>query len=204
MLNGRAICLGVLWILFVTAAFGQQLPDSQVITVTEKIDLGKLNTTVGTLDTTVGKLDTTVGELSETVGELKTTVTRLDERTKWIGTLQFVILGAILGGPVVTIFFYRRFGKDNEGANTVDRLTEQISRLISTQAEAQAENSEQIVKLTSAQTEISNQISRLISAQTEISETRDVPGDPKAPSMEGLDELTGDIRSTPHDARKTV
>ena len=55
MLNGRAICLGVLWILFVAAAFGQQPPDSQVITVTEKIDLGKLNTTVGTLNTTVGK-----------------------------------------------------------------------------------------------------------------------------------------------------
>lgn len=86
MLNGRTICLGVLWILFVVAAFGQQPPDSQVITVTGKIDLGKLNTTVEKLDTTVGKLDTTVGEL-------RTTVTRLDERTKWIGTLQFVILG---------------------------------------------------------------------------------------------------------------
>ena len=186
MLNGRTICLGVLWILFVAAAFGQQLPDSQVITVTEKIDLGKLNTTVGTLDTTVGKLDTTVGELSKTVGELKTTVTRLDERTKWIGTLQFVILGAILGGPVVTIFFYRRFGKNNEEANTVDRLTEQITNL------------------TSAQVEISAQITRLISAQAESSAMKDVPGDPKAPSMEGLDGLTDNVRSTPHDARKTV
>ena len=67
MLNGRAICLGVLWLLFVAVVFGQQPPDSQVITVTGKIDLGKLNTTVGTLDTTVGKLDTTVGELSKTV-----------------------------------------------------------------------------------------------------------------------------------------
>ena len=196
MLNGRTICLGVLWILFVAAAFGQQLPNSQIITVTEKIDLGKLNTTVGTLDTTVGKLDTTVGELSKTVGELKTTVTRLDERTKWIGTLQFVILGAILGGPVVTIFFYRRFGKNNEEANTVDRLTEQITKLTSTQAE----NSTQISRLISAQIEIVERIS----AQAEMSETRDVSGDPKAPSMEGVDELTDNVRSTPDDAIGTV
>ena len=200
MLNGRAICLGVLWILFVASAFGQQPPDSSVITVTEKIDLGKLNTTVGTLDTTVGKLDTTVGELSKTVGELKTTVTRLDERTKWIGTLQFVILGAILGGPVVTIFFYRRFGKNNEGTNTVDRLTEQITKLTSAQAEVQAENSTQISRLISAQAEILERIS----AQAEIPETRDVSGDPKAPSMEVLDELTDDRQSTPHDATGTV
>lgn len=186
MLNGRTICLGVLWILFVAAAFGQQLPNSQIITVTEKIDLGKLNTTVGTLDTTVGKLDTTVGELSKTVGELKTTVTRLDERTKWIGTLQFVILGAILGGPVVTIFFYRRFGKNNEEANTVDRLTEQITNL------------------TSAQAEISAQITRLISVQAEISAARGVSTDPNVPGMEGVDELAGDRRSTPDDAIGTV
>lgn len=200
MLNGRAICLGVLWIFFVAAAFGQQLPDSQVITVTEKIDLGKLNTTVGTLDTTVGKLDTTVGELSKTVGELKTTVTRLDERTKWIGTLQFVILGAILGGPVVTIFFYRRFGKNNEEANTVDRLTEQITNLTSAQAKVQAENSTQISRLISAQTEILERIS----AQAEISATRDVSVDPKVPGMEGVDELADNVRSKPHDARETV
>ena len=191
MLNGRTICLGVLWVLFVAAAFGQQPPDSQVITVTGKIDLGKLNTTVEKLDTTVGKLDTTVGEL-------KTTVTRLDERTKWIGTLQFVILAAILGGPVVTIFCYRRFGKDNEDANTVDRLTEQITKLIS----AQAENSEQIVKLTSAQVEISAQITRFISAQTEISATRGVPGDPKVPGAKGLDKLD-DIPPTYDDVRET-
>ena len=199
MLNGRAIYLGVLWILFIAAAFGQQPPDSQVITVTG-IDLGKLNTTVGTLDTTVGKLDTTVGELSKTVGELKTTVTRLDERTKWISNLQFVILAAILGGPVVTIFFYRRFGKDNEDDHMADRLTEQITKLIS----AQAENSEQIVKLTSAQVEISAQITRLISAQAEISATRGVPGDPKVPSVKGLDEVTDDIRSQQHDAGERI
>ena len=196
MLHGRTICLGVLWILFVAAAFGQQPPDSQVITVTEKIDIGKLNATVGKLDTTVGKLDTTVGKLDTTVGELKTTVTRLDERTKWIGTLQFVILGAILGGPVVTIFFYRRFGKDNGGANTVDRLTEQITNLTS----AQTEISDQIVKLTSAQTKILERIS----AQAEISATRDVPGHPEVPSMEGLDEVTDDIRSQQYDARGIV
>ena len=200
MLNGRTIYLGVLWILFIAAVFGQQPPDSQVITVPGKIDLGKLNTTVGTLDTTVGKLDTTVGELSKTVGELKTTVTRLDERTKWISNLQFVILAAILGGPVVTIFFYRRFGKNNEDVNMVDRLTEQITKLIS----AQAENSEQIVKLTSAQVEISAQITSLISAQAENSATGDVPGDPEVPRMDRLDKLTDDIPPTYHDVRETA
>ena len=196
MLNGRAMLLGILCITFVAAAFGQDQSDPNVITVTEKIDLGKLNTTVGKLNTTVETLNTTVGELSKTVGELEKTVTRLDERTKRISNLQFVILAAILGGPVVTILFYRR--KDSEGTNTVDRLTEQITKLTSAQAE-------QITKLTSAQAEAqaetSAQITRLIS---EISATRGVSGDPKAPSAEGLDEVTDDIRSIDHDATGTV
>lgn len=108
--------------------------------------------------------------------------------------------GAILGGPVVTIFFYRRFGKENEDANMADRLTEQITKLIS----AQAENSEQIVKLTSAQAETSNQITRLISTQAENSAIRGVSGHPKAPSMERLDKLTDDRSSQQRDVRGTV
>lgn len=199
MLNRRAILLGILCITFVAAAFGQDQSDPNVITVPEKIDLGKLNTTVEKLNTTVGELSETVGELSKTVGELEKTVTRLDERTKRISNLQFVILAAILGGPVVTILFYRR--KDSEGANTVDRFTEQITKLTSAQAE-------QIAKLTSAQAqaqaETSAQISKLISAQAAISATRGVTGDPKAPSEEGLEELTDDIRSQQRDTEERV
>ena len=100
--------------------------------------------------------------------------------------LQYIILAGILGGPVVTILFYRRSGKDNEGANTVDRLTEQITNL------------------TSAQAEISAQITRLISAQAENSARRGVPGDPKVPGMERLDEVTDDLRSQQRDAGETV
>ena len=43
MLNGRAILLGILCIIFVAAAFGQEPSDPNVITVTEKIDLRELN-----------------------------------------------------------------------------------------------------------------------------------------------------------------
>ena len=208
MLNGRAICLGVLWILFVAAAFGQDQSDPNIITVTKKIDVAKLNENVEDLNENVATLSKTIDELSKNVKTLNDTVTRLDERTKWIGTLQFVILGAILGGPVVTIFFYRRFGKDSEGTNTVDRLAEQITKLASAQAETQAENSAQITRLISAQAEAqaenSAQITRLISAQAETSATRDISGHPKVPSVEGVDELTDDRRSTPHDATGTV
>lgn len=85
-------------------------------------------------------------------------------------------------------YFYvvRRFGKENEDANTADRLTEQITKLIS----AQAENSAQIT--------------RLISAQAEDSVTRSVAGDPKVPSAEVLDELTDDTRFQQHDTGETV
>ena len=200
MLNGRAICLGVLWILFVAAAFGQDQSDPNIITVTKKIDVAKLNENVEDLNENVATLSKTIDELSKNVKTLNDTVTRLDERTKWISTLQFVILGAILGGPVVTIFFYRRFGKDSEGTNTLDRLVEQITNLTSVQAEVQAENSTQINRLISAQAEILERIS----AQAETSATRDVSGHPKVPSVEGVDELTDDRRSTPHDATGTV
>lgn len=63
---------------------------------------------------------------------------------------------------------------------------------------------EQITNLTSAQAEISAQITRLISAQAEISATRGVPGDPKVPNVEGLDEVTGNVRSQQYDVRRTV
>ena len=63
---------------------------------------------------------------------------------------------------------------------------------------------EQITNLTSAQVETSAQITKLISAQAEISATRDVSGHPEVPSVEGVDELTDDIRSPRHDTMERV
>ncbi len=204
MRSRQVMLLGILCVLFfVAAASGQEQSDSHIITVTKKIDVAKLNEnvenltkTVEGLTKTVEKLNETVGTLNTTVGGLEKTVARIDERTDNMRTLQFVILAAILGGPLVTILVSRRFSKDNEGANTVDRLTEQITNLTS----AQAENSNQIAKLTSSQTEILERIS----AQAAISETRDVPGHPEVPSVERVDELTDDIRSPRHDTMERV
>ena len=130
MRNGRAICLGVLCILFViSAAFGQEQSDSHIITVTKKIDVAKLNENVEDLNKNVKTLTDTLGKLNKNVETLTTTVTKLEERTGFILNLQYIILAGILGGPLATILVYRRFGKDNEGANTVDRSTEQIAKL---------------------------------------------------------------------------
>ncbi len=186
MLNGRAICLGVLWIFFVAAAFGQDQSDPNIIPVVKKIDVAKLNENVEDLNGNVASLTDTISKLGDNVKTLNETVTRLDERTKWISTLQFVILAAILGGPLVTVLVYKRFNKDNEGTDTVDRLTEQITNL------------------TSAQAETSAQITRLISTQAETSTTRDVSGDPKVPSAEGLGGLTRNVRSPHRDTMETV
>ena len=186
MLNGRVICLGVLWVLFVAAAFGQDQSDPNIITVVKKIDVSKLNENVEDLNKNVATLTETISKLGDNVKTLNDTVTRLDERTKWISNLQFVILAVILGSPLVTILVYRRYSKDNEGTNTVDRLAKQISDLTSVQAENTA------------------QITNLLSAQTKISTTRDVPGDPKAPSVEELDEFTDNIRTQQHDTTDTV
>ena len=106
----RVVLFGILCVLFVTAAFGQEQPDPNVIRVTEEIDLRELNTTVkelsktvGEFSKTVGELSKTVGELSKTVGELKTTVNRIDERMQGIAKVQHVILASIIGPLVVAI-----------------------------------------------------------------------------------------------------
>ena len=104
MLNGRAILLGILCIIFVAAAFGQEPSDPNVITVTEKIDLRELNSTVKELNSTVRELSKTVGELSKTVGELKTTVAKLDERTGIMLNLQYIILAGIFGPLLYSIY----------------------------------------------------------------------------------------------------
>ena len=103
MLNGRVVLFGILCALFVTAAFGQEQSDPNIITVTEKIDLRELNTTVKTLNTTVGELNKTVGELKTTVEDLKVTVGKIDERTQGIAKVQHVILASIIAPLVVAI-----------------------------------------------------------------------------------------------------
>ena len=137
MRNGRVVLFGILCILFViSAAFGQEQSDSHIITVTKKIDVAKLNENVEDLNKNVKTLTDTLGKLNKNVETLTTTVTKLEERTGIILNLQYIILAGILGGPLVTFLVYKkRFGKDNEGANTVDRLTEQIAKLTSAQAE---------------------------------------------------------------------
>ena len=103
MLNGWVILFGILCVLFVTTAFGQEQSDPNIITVTEEIDLRELNTTVKELSKTVGKLNKIVEELSKTVAELKTTVNRIDENMQGIAKVQHVILASIIAPLVVAI-----------------------------------------------------------------------------------------------------
>ena len=121
MVNGQVICLVLLWGLFVAAAFGQDQSDPNIITVVKKIDVAKFNENVEALNKNVATLTETIDKLDDNVETLNNTVTRFDERTKGISTLQFVILAAILGSPLVTILIFRQFSKDNEDTNTVDR-----------------------------------------------------------------------------------
>ena len=104
MLNGQTILHGIFFVFFVAVAFGQEPSDPNIITVTEKIDLRELNTTVRELNTTVGELNKTVGELNKTVGELKTTVTKLEERTGIMLNLQYIILAGIFGPLLYSIY----------------------------------------------------------------------------------------------------
>ena len=123
MLNGRVILLGILCVLFVDAAFGQEPSDSHIITVTKEIDVAKLNEnvedltkTVKDLTKTVEKLDTTVETLNTTVGELKETVARIDERTKGISNWQYVILAGIFGPLLLSV--YDRIKQNSESKTT--------------------------------------------------------------------------------------
>ena len=177
MLNGRVICFVIFFVLFIAAAFGQDQSDPNIITVVKKIDVAKLNENVEDLNKNVATLTETINELRENftkainelrenVKTLNEAVARLDERTKWIGNIQnimltgqSVMLAAIIGGPLVV---YRRFRED-------------LKQITEAQISAQKETSAQITKLISAQAETSAQITKLISAQN-------VPGNPKVPN----------------------
>ena len=110
MLNGRAILLGILCVLFVAAAFGQEPSDPNVITVTEKIDIAGLNNNVKELSEAVKKLNETteklsgnVEKLTESVNNLNTRVAVLEERTQGTAKTVHVILASFIGPLVVAI-----------------------------------------------------------------------------------------------------
>ena len=210
MLNGRAICLGVLCVFFIASTV---LAQSQSATETiidriyqsegkvrEHVDkkVEGIETKISAVDTKVDNLRTTVGTLSTDVAVNKTNIENMQDDIRdlkgAVDRIWYGILG-VLGTLILSIagYFVKswREGRGKaDNVDVVDRLADQITRLISAQAEAQTENSAQIA--------------RLISAQAEISETRGVPRDPKVPRMEGLDEGTDDIGSQQYDVRGTV
>ena len=111
MLNGRVILFGLLCILFVVAALGQDSSDPNIITVTKKIDVAKLdanveklNENVKTLTDTLEKLNKNVDKLTITVGNLEKTVTKLEERTGIMLNLQYIILAGIFGPLLYSIY----------------------------------------------------------------------------------------------------
>ena len=220
MLNGRAIYLGVLCILFIPSAVFAQTDTiiekiyqsegkireqvnqevkgigTKISAVETKVD--NLNTKVGTLSTDVAVNKTNIENMKEDISDLKGAVDRI-----WYVTL--VTLISIVG------FFLRSWWQNRGKADNVDAvnpLAEQIGKLTEAQTKAQAETSAQITKLISAQAETqaetSAQITKLISAQAEILATRGVAGHPEVPSVKGVDELTDDRQSTPHDATGIV
>ncbi len=144
MLNGWAIPLGVLCVLFVAAAFGQEPSDSHIITVTKEIDVAKLNEnvedltkTVKDLTKTVEKLDTTVETLNTAVGELKTTVARIDERTKGISTWQYVILAGIFGPLLLSV--YDRIRQNSESKTTSTQVDQSATTPVQTSQDNESE-----------------------------------------------------------------
>ena len=216
MLNGRAICLGIFCVLFISSAVF-----AQTDTIIEKIfesetrvrehvnqEVKGIETKISAVDTKVDNLSTKVGTLSKDVTENKTNIGNMKEDIRdlkgAVDRIWYGILG-VLGTLMLSIagYFFKswREGRGKaDNVDAVDRLAEQITNLTS----AQVEILERISAQAEAQVETSAQITRLISAQVEISATRGVPGHPEVPSMEGVDELTDDIRSQQRDAGETV
>ena len=145
MLIGRGtILLGILCVLFVAAAFGQEPSDSHIITVTEKIDVVGLNNSVKTLNRNVEKLTENmekltknVEKLTESVNSLTTRVAVLEERTQGTAKTVHVILASFIGPLVVAIlasiavYFITRsrgnVGKIASASNTQDSVSEAAS-----------------------------------------------------------------------------
>ncbi len=147
MLNGWGILFGILCILFVTAAFGQDPSDPNIITVTKQIDIAKLdenveelNRNVKTLTDTLGKLNENVETLTETVGKLEKTVTKLEERTGIMLNLQYIILAGIFGPLLYSI--YQNNKKNARGKATSTQATQAIENNTAPTQVAQKNQSE--------------------------------------------------------------
>ena len=195
MLNGRAICLGGICVFFVASVVFAQSQSETTETIVEKIYQSEMRvreymdkkvqgieTKISAVDAKVDNLSKTVGTLSTDVAVNKTNIENMQDAIRDLkGTVDRIWYGilGVLGTLILSVagYFFKswREGRGRaDNVDVVDRLTEQITNL------------------TSAQAEISNQITRLISAQAEISAMEGVSGNPKAPSMEGLDEVTDD------------
>lgn len=110
MLNRRGMLCGILCVLFVTAAFGQEQSDPNIITVTERINIANLNNNVKELGDAVKKLTEITEKLSgnmekltESVNSLNTRVAVLEERTQGTAKTVHVILASFIGPLVVAI-----------------------------------------------------------------------------------------------------
>ena len=113
MLNRQAILLGILFVLFVAAAFGQEPSDSQFVTAVEEINVADLNNNVKELSATVKKLNENterlsenVEKLTESVNSLNTRVAVLEERTQGTAKTVHVILALFIGPLAVAIIAY--------------------------------------------------------------------------------------------------
>ena len=123
----QVILFGILCILLVAVAFGQDPSDSHIITVTKKIDVAKLdenvqelNRNVKTLSGTLEKLNENVEKLTTNVGNLEKTVTKLEERTGILLNLQYIILAGIFG-PLLYSIYQNRKNKTQAEATSVDK-----------------------------------------------------------------------------------
>ena len=217
MLHGRTICLGVLCVFFIpSVVFAQSQSATETIIekiyqsemrVREHVDkkVEGIETKISAVDTKVETLSTKFGTLSTDVAVNKTNITNMQNNIDKLEGKADLILSGIVVILISIVGYFVKSWLQNRGktdnVDVADHLNEQITKLISAQAE-------QIAKLTSAQAEaqaeISAQITRFISAQTEISATKGVPGDPKVPSVERLDEGTDDIRSQQRDTEERV
>ncbi len=136
MLNGRVILFGILCTLFVTAAFGQDPSDPNIITVTEKINIANLNNNVKELGDAVKKLTEVteklsgnVEKLTESVNSLNTRVAVLEERTQGTAKTVHVILASFIGPLVVAILAAIIISlitrnKNNEGRTAATNTTQ--------------------------------------------------------------------------------
>ena len=113
MLNRQAILLGLLCVLFVAVAFGQEPSDSQFVTGVENINVADLNNDVKELSAAVKrlnenteKLSENVEKLTESVNSLNTRVAVLEERTQGTAKTTHVILASFIGPLVVAIIVY--------------------------------------------------------------------------------------------------